>query len=191
MEIEQRMEEVLPLDVVVYEILGRLSDKDLFQYEMTSKRSMEICELIWKERCVLICNTIEEKDNPLDQIWTSRPYYYHLYVIQLRSYFISQISDKLTIFNSKENITDKKLALDQMYDYIFKNHASIFSMKGMKKIKKVVELKLREFINNQSLVEYQIGLKYYPLLFPEEYLEYLSTKYLYEDEEEKEDPDYV
>ena len=55
---DQRMEEVLPLDVVVYEILGRLSDKDLFQYKMTSKRSMEICELIWKKRCEV---DLEEK----------------------------------------------------------------------------------------------------------------------------------
>lgn len=52
-------------------------------------------------------------------------------------------------------------------------------------------LKKIEQENPKALERLIAGRKYYPLFFPEQYNDYLVMKYLYEDNESREEPDYV
>jgi hypothetical protein len=176
------MEEVLPRDMV-NEILGRLSDKELFSYGLTSKKSLESTEHMWKKRYECLYGT-----NPLE--YRSSLYWYTNYNNESKNIFLKKLKENLDVFPTLVERFRKKSFLEDMYDYIIKN-SSILSRKSFKGLNTTIKHKLQEFLHSYSQLEKEIGQKYYPILYPEEYNEYLVKKYLYEDDKCREEPDYV
>lgn len=176
------MEEVLPRDMV-NEILIGLSDKDLFMYGLTSKRCLESAEYIWKKRYESL-EDVELSELPLSGYW------YHNYIHKSKNNFVNKLKQDIRVFYSLDRSLEKKLLLEKIYDYILDNK-EILSRKSLKKLSNTFKDKLQTFIGSLCEYEKEIAEKYYPILFPEEYNEYLITKYLYESDEDREDPDYV
>lgn len=179
---EIKMEEVLPRDIV-NEILIRLSDKDLFTYGLSSKRCLESAEYIWKKR-------YEDLEGIESSEQISSNYWYHHYIHKSKNNFVNKMKQDIMIFYSLDRSLDRKLRLEKIYDYILDN-ISILSRKSLKDLNNTLKDKLLIFIDSHCRYEKNITTKYYPLLFPEEYNQYLMRKYLYESGEDREDPDYV
>ena len=176
------MEQILPRDMV-NEILGHLSDQDLFNYRLTSKTCLNSSEHIWKKRYESLVGA-DPSDHP------SSSYWYCDYLSKSKDIFLNKLKEDMKVFSTLDRSFDKKLLLDKMYEFIY-NNLPILSRKSLQPLNTTVSDKLREFIQSHSQMENEIGRKYYPLLFPEQYNDYLVMKYLYEDNESREEPDYV
>lgn len=173
------MEEVLPRDMV-NEILIGLSDKDLFMYGLTSKRCLESAEYIWKKRYEALEDVESSKD-------VTSSYWRHRYIHKSKDNFVNKMKQHVKVFHSLDSSLEKKLLLEKICDYILDN-IRVLSRKSLKTLCDTIKNKLQDFMENVCRYENEIGRKYYPILFPEEYNQYLITKYLYESDE---DPDYV
>lgn len=176
------MEQVLPRDMV-NEILGHLSDQDLFNYRLTSKTCLNSSEHIWKKRYESL-EGADPSDHP------SSSYWYCNYLSKSKDIFINKLNEDMKVFSTLDRSFEKKLLLDKMCGFIYSN-LHILSRKRLQSLNTTLKNKLRGFIQSHSQMENEIGHKYYPLFFPEQYNDYLVMKYLYEDNEPREDPDYV
>ena len=183
MEDLRSIEESLPRDMV-NEILGRLTDQELFVYGMASKRCLESTEYIWKQRL----ENLDDKTVSLTHLPSLS--WYLRYINQSKEIFVNKLLEDIKNFETLDNALDKKLFLEKTYSYIFSN-ISIISRKSMLRLRITMKDKLHDFIESFCKYENELAQKYYPLIFPTEYNQYLITKYLYEDDEEREDPDYV
>jgi hypothetical protein len=179
------MENFLPRDMI-QEILGRLHDKEIFMYGMTSKKCLESAEWIWKKKYERLT---KKQNGDLIVLFTGTSWF-SLYVKEIKSNYSEKITNFLILFRILETQVEKKDLLEEMYNFILE-HLSFLSMKRFKSLRDVFQSKLKEFIKSDSLYEHHLGLKYYPLLFPEDYHEYLAMKYLEDPEDSQEDPDYV
>jgi hypothetical protein len=174
--------ETLPRDMM-NEILSRLSDHELFRYGMTSKKSLENTEHIWKKRYENL-NDCDDQEHQSSLNWYSKYFY------KSSEIFITNVKKDMNIFFTLSSSLNKKLLMEKIYDYLVKN-IPMLSRKRFESLNTILKGKLWEFIESSSLLENEIARKYYPLLYPKEYNEYLITKYLYEDDEIREDPDYL
>jgi len=176
------MEAILPRDMV-NEILNRLPDHDLFSYGLTSKRSLESAEHIWKKRYEGL-DDVEASELPTSAYW------YCDYLHKSKDIFLNKIREGLGEFKNLHSSSEKKFFLDKLYTYI-KNHFPILSRKSLNSFNRAVKDKLHDFVGSRFQNENEIGHKYYPLLYPKEYNQYLETKYLYESDETQEEPDFI
>ena len=176
------MEQVLPRDMVT-EILGHLSDQDLFSYGLSSKTCLDSTEHIWKKRYESL-EGVEPSEQPLTTHW------YCDYLHKSKDIFINKIREGLRDFKNLNSSNEKKIFLDKLYTYIT-NHFPILSRKSLNTFNRAVKDKLNDFVGSRFQNENEIGHKYYPILYPKEYNQYLETKYLYESDETQEEPDFI
>ena len=179
-EKNMELEQVLPNDMIG-EILGRLSNHDLFQYGCTSKRCLRSANDIWKTRYQKVrkyfekimnhsaFSSIQKWENLNDE---SEPCliqddlgWYKMYNKVLHFSILNEIKSYLIESNNTDCLEFKAYIGDSIFKIIY-DHRIIFNSKKFKEIdfEKVVNMKLYEFMNGSEF-ERQIAHKYYPLLF--------------------------
>jgi hypothetical protein len=182
------MEKHLPREIV-HEILGYLSDPQMIDYALTSKTSLESCEKLWKCKYEKITHSrVEEKE--IDRENTKIFYWFMKYTFELRCIFAHTIRDKIQEYwELLENDTTRRNHLENIFGVIV-NYLSISKNKRSEGMVRSFLVFLNILIDSQDQVEVEVANKYYPLLFPIQYGNYLASKYIYEGDEEEDEDDY-
>ena len=183
------MEDVLPRDMMNM-ILGMLPNYDLFQYGLTSKRSLESAEIEWRQRHKSIVPRIREFINitmiPSDIIdniefksedgMTS----YKTYTETLSVVISKGLSVMFSKIDNIHKPDEKKNSLDDFLKVVYDNRI-ILQHQDFVNFRNILHAKLHEFIFGNTC-EKQIAHKYYPLFFPKEYNSLLQAIVLGNDE---------
>jgi hypothetical protein len=153
------MESILPRDII-YDILDRLSNQDLFHYGLTSKTSFQSAECIWKRRYEREKDTCEIHDD-LTIFWYKK---YSLFII---SKFLHRQLEYFCLLNSSIHDSERRRMIECILECIFQNK-DIFMNRRLWILRNTLIKILDGFMISGDDAEREISHKYYKLLFPKE-----------------------
>jgi hypothetical protein len=163
------MEVVLPKDMIT-EVIKYLSNQDLANYGQCSKTCLESSENEWKVR-------YEQLDFELKEDTSVNPLIYWMknYTLNIRTHFSSKMSQKFNQINIFTTSEEKQLIISGIFDFILENLSIFLENSRFKKLRIATDRKLEEFLNGK-LLEREVAKKYYPIIFPENYLVQLNKR---------------
>lgn len=118
---------------IIYEIIVYLPNHDLFNFSLTSKENIKICEIVWKNRFydftkqeyldiafpktqedTDIIYMLQKKKNPIiDDL-----YWYRIYTNETRRTFVKVVLSSKMMRNIE---SENPLTIESVIDYIYKN----------------------------------------------------------------------
>jgi len=178
------MEAILPNDMM-REVMKYLTHNELAIYGQSSKTSLQSSEDEWKVRYnQLRGEKKENKDaNPL-------VYWMINYSVNVREQFRLRLMGKMALFDNEDHKQERKSIICEMFDDMIENSFIFSGNKKFKQFRKNVDQKLEEFLNGNE-VECAIAEKYYPVLFPLNYVIAMKEKEKRDQELDQELENYI